>query len=95
MECRYCSNKLPNEARFCNKCGKPVEVEKPTVDVEKIRKNLKNTGNSVNAVGWLTIIINVGFYLWGLLDSSLAKSGDFPVPDLTSTVLRHCSKNGG
>ena len=29
------------------------------VDVVKISKNLKNTGNSVYAIGWVTLVLNV------------------------------------
>lgn len=34
MNCKHCDNKLANDAKFCNKCGKPVEMEKEIVDVE-------------------------------------------------------------
>ncbi|KUK66438.1 MAG: hypothetical protein XD85_0223 [Parcubacteria bacterium 34_609] len=27
MNCKHCDNKLANDAKFCNKCGKPVEVQ--------------------------------------------------------------------
>lgn len=27
MNCKNCDNKLANDAKFCNKCGKPVEAE--------------------------------------------------------------------
>lgn len=29
MFCRYCGNELPNEAQFCNACGKPVDTGQP------------------------------------------------------------------
>ncbi len=86
MNCKHCDNKLANDAKFCNKCGKPVEAEKPKVDIEKIKKSLKNTGNSVYAIGWLTIIINVGIYLWSVLDKNFAESG-LPASDLSGIFL--------
>jgi hypothetical protein len=91
MHCKNCNNLLPENAKFCNKCGKPVNVEKSkvnhsSVDVEKIKKSLKNTGNSVYAIGWLTIIINIGIYLWSALDKNFADSG-LPASDLSGTFL--------
>lgn len=88
MNCKNCDNKLANEAKFCNKCGKPVEAEKSKVDVdfEKVKKSLKNTGNSVYAIGWITIIINIGIYLWSVLDKNFAESG-LPASDLSGTFL--------
>lgn len=86
MNCKHCENKLANDAKFCNKCGKPVEAEKLSVDIEKIKKSLKNTGNSVYAIGWLTIIINIGIYLWSVLDKNFAESG-LPASDLSGTFL--------
>jgi hypothetical protein len=63
-----------------------MEAEQPTTDIAKIKKSLKNTGNSVYAVGWLTIILNVGIYLWSVLDKHFAESG-LPVSDLSGMVL--------
>lgn len=36
MNCKHCDNKLElaNDAKFCNKCGKPVGLEKDIVDIE-------------------------------------------------------------
>ena len=62
------------------------KTEKNNVDIEKIKKGLKNTGNSVYAIGWLTIIINVGIYLWSILDKNFAESG-LPASDLSGTFL--------
>lgn len=86
MNCKHCDNKLANDAKFCNKCGKSVEVEKLKVDIEKIKKSLRNTGNSVYAIGWITIIINTGIYLWSVLDKNFAESG-LPASDLSGTFL--------
>lgn len=86
MNCKYCNNKLPSGAKFCNKCGKSVFTEKPSIDITKIKKKLKNTGNSVYAIGWLTIIINIGIYLWSVLDKNFSESG-LPAPDLSGTFL--------
>jgi hypothetical protein len=88
MNCKNCDNQLANDAKFCNKCGKPVEAEKSkvNVDIEKVKKSLKNTGNSVYAIGWITIIINIGIYLWSVLDKNFAESG-LPASDLSGTFL--------
>lgn len=86
MNCKNCNNTLPGDAKFCNKCGKPIESNKTKVDIEKVKKSLKNTGNSVCTIGWITIIINVGIYLWSVLDKNFADSG-LPVSDLSGTFL--------
>jgi hypothetical protein len=86
MNCKNCNNKLAGDAKFCNKCGKPVEAEKLKVNIEKLKKSLRNTGNSVYAIGWITIIINLGLYLWSVLDKNFAESG-LPASDLSGTFL--------
>lgn len=86
MNCKNCNNKLASDAKFCNKCGKPVEADKPKVNIEKLKKSLRNTGNSVYAIGWITILINAGLYLWSVLDKNFAESG-LPASDLSGTFL--------
>lgn len=91
MNCKNCNNLVPENAKFCNKCGKPIDIEKSKTsssgfDIEKTRKSLKNTGNSVYAIGWITIIINIGIYLWSVLDKNFAESG-LPASDLSGTFL--------
>ena len=86
MNCKNCNNILPSDAKFCNKCGKPTEGDKPKVDIEKVKKSLKNTGNSVYVIGWITIIINIGIYLWSTLDKNFAES-ELPNPDLSGAFL--------
>ena len=36
MNCKHCDNKLANDAKFCNKCGKPAEAEKLEKDIVNI-----------------------------------------------------------
>jgi RNA polymerase subunit RPABC4/transcription elongation factor Spt4 len=91
MHCTNCGNKVTDGAKYCNHCGKPVDVEKSeikpiVVDTEKIQKSLKNTGNSVYAIGWLTIIVNVAIYIWSVLDKSYAEYG-LPAIDLSGAFL--------
>lgn len=87
MNCKYCANKLAEDAKFCNKCGKSVVAVGPgAVDIEKIKKSLINTGNSVYAVGWITIVLNVGVYLWSVLDKNFAEAR-LPAGDLSGTFL--------
>jgi zinc-ribbon domain len=87
MNCTHCGNSLPNEAKFCNKCGKAIEAAIiPKEDIEKRKKSILNTGNSVYAIGWLTLLINVGIYAWSILDNNFSESG-LPVPDLPGTFI--------
>lgn len=90
MKCKHCNNTILDTAKFCNECGKPIDMiektEKKDVNIEKIKKSLKNTGNSVYAIGWLTIIINAGIYLWSILDKNFAEY-ELPASDLSGTFL--------
>lgn len=89
MKCKYCNAALQDGAKFCNNCGKPVSstVEKSTnIDVEKLKKRISNTGNSLFLIGWLTIAINVGVYFWSLVDISFAQSG-LPANNLPTMLL--------
>src|SRR3989338_5493752 len=63
-------------------------METPTfpTTLEKIQKSLKNTGGGIYAVGWITIVANIGLYLMGRFDTSFAASG-FPVPDLSGVFI--------
>lgn len=87
MNCKHCDNKLVNDAKFCNKCGKPVEtIAVPKADIEKLKKGILNTGNSVYAIGWITILINVGIYIWSILDKNFSESG-LPASDLPGIFI--------
>lgn len=87
MNCKHCDNKLANDAKFCNKCGKPVEaIAVPKADIEKLKKSILNTGNSVYAIGWITILINVGIYIWSILDKNFSESG-LPASDLPGIFI--------
>ncbi len=87
MNCKHCDNKLANDAKFCNKCGKPVEATTiPKADIEKLKKGILNTGNSVYAIGWITILINVGIYIWSILDKNFSESG-LPASDLPGIFI--------
>lgn len=86
MKCKHCNSNLDAKDKFCKACGRAANLENEQFDIEKIRKNLKNTGNSIVAMGWLTIIANVALYFWQSVDPSYAESG-LPLSDLTSTTL--------
>lgn len=89
MKCKNCNSNLPQNSKFCGKCGNPIiqgEEIKRNIDIEKIKKNLINTGNSVYAIGWITIIINIAIYIWSIFDSNYGESG-LPTPDLSGTFL--------
>lgn len=45
MNCKHCNNELPSDAKFCNKCGKPIEIEK------KDKIEIKGIG------GWLSFFL--------------------------------------
>ncbi len=93
MFCKHCDNKLPSEAKFCNKCGLAVNTidtsYKNEVDIEKLKKSIKNTGESAYAIGWLTVIMNLGIYIWSVLDTNFSNSG-LPLlsfPDVFSMIV--------
>jgi hypothetical protein len=87
MNCKHCNNILLSDGKFCNKCGKPVETKDTSkVDVKKLKKGILNTGNSVYAIGWITILINVGIYIWSILDKNFSESG-LPASDLPGIFI--------
>jgi hypothetical protein len=86
MNCKKCDNPLVDGAKFCNKCGtpiqlSPVEEAKTKTNIEKLKKSVINTGNSVYAIGWITILLNLGIYIWSILDKNFSESG-LPATDL-------------
>ena len=91
MKCKKCENQLPSDAKFCNKCGTPVQSDpaqeaKTKGDIDKLKKSVMTAGNSVYAIGWITIIINVAIYLWSLLDKNFSQSG-LPASDLPGVFI--------
>jgi hypothetical protein len=87
MNCKHCDNKLVDDAKFCNKCGKQVEVTTiPKADIENLKKGILTCGNSVYAIGWITIIINIGIYIWSILDKKFSESG-LTANDLTGIFI--------
>jgi hypothetical protein len=78
-------------AKFCNKCGAPVQVDPAQVaktksEIEKLKKSVVTAGNSVYAIGWITILFNGAIYLWSLFDSNFADSG-LPAQDLSGVYI--------
>jgi len=91
MNCKKCDNKLVEDAKFCNKCGTPVQLDpveeaKTKDNIEKLKKSVINTGNSVYAIGWITILLNVGIYIWSILDKNFSESG-LPATDLAGVYI--------
>jgi len=85
MNCENCKRELPDDVKICNYCGTSIS-KKTDVDIEKVKKNLKNTGNSFFAIGIITIIANIGIYIWSILDKSYLEFG-LPAVDLSGTFL--------
>ena len=59
MHCSNCGEKLVKDAKFCEKCGRPIEgglAQPPVKKVEKWKKSIKNAGSSSTAVGWIGIV---------------------------------------
>ncbi|HWW41888.1 zinc ribbon domain-containing protein [Pedobacter sp.] len=98
MFCSNCGSQIIEGSKFCPKCGQSIsslpKSATPTVqtltpekiDITKIQNNLKNTGNSVYAIGWLNIILNVGIYLWSISDKNFSQSG-LPHSGLSGTFV--------
>lgn len=85
MNCKNCDNQLAKDAKFCNKCGKQVK-KNVEIDPEKLKKKLISTGNTVSVLGYFTGIVNIGIYLWYLLDPDFSSSG-LPMTSLSSVIL--------
>jgi len=66
MKCKYCGSKVKQDAKFCDKCGK--EVGKELTNVEKIEKQVRSMGVTINAFGWFSIIFKLLFYVLQLLN---------------------------
>jgi hypothetical protein len=90
MNCEKCNNLLPDSATFCNKCGDPtIAPQKNNFEVckkiEKWKKNIKNTGTSIYAVGWLSIFISVFMLAWSIFDKNFSEY-DLPNFGFSGTV---------
>lgn len=87
MFCKNCGENIKEDIKFCGKCGGSVKITNTSqLDVEKLKKSIKNTGNSVFAIGWLTIIINVILYIWSIVDENFFDTG-LPVSDFSGLFL--------
>lgn len=87
MRCINCNKKLSSSAKFCDGCGKAiVENKKPKTKVDKLKKNIINTGNSIYAIGWITIILNLGIWFWSILDKNFYETG-LPQIDLVGVYI--------
>ena len=56
------------------------------VDVEKLKNEIRVTGNLAHWLGLLTIALNIGIYVWNLLDKNFSESG-LPASDFLSVFL--------
>ncbi len=55
-------------------------------ELEKYKRLIKNAGISAAVMGWVTIFLNIGIYLWSVFDKSFAASG-LSRPNLTGTFI--------
>lgn len=86
MNCPHCSFLVPQGASTCPNCGQPVVPQAPKTDFSKVQRSLKNTGTSVAALGWLSLVLNLGLYIWSLVDKNFASSG-MPLIDTIGFVV--------
>lgn len=86
MKCLNCNQDNKIDSTFCNNCGALLQIEEQLPNqndnTNKLSKSLKNTGNSVFAIGWVTLIINLGLYIWSI-SVDLLKQPDMPSFQLT------------
>jgi hypothetical protein len=85
MYCENCKKEIQSGLKICNNCGFIVN-KKNNLDLEKIRKNLKDIGNSFYLIGLMVIIINLGLYLGSALGWNFLGLG-LLVPDLFGLFL--------
>lgn len=61
--CPHCGNKIPNNATFCDKCGKPVTNSQPKVPGNMPSNNHKNLFLTLIIIA-LIVVIGAGVYLF-------------------------------
>jgi hypothetical protein len=81
MKCNYCGKTLKKDTKVCDKCGK--EVGKELTNIEQTEKKVRNIGVTINAIGWLTIIINGLLYGIEYVGGTITSY----IPDLTGILL--------
>ena len=70
MYCKYCGTKLPDEARFCAGCGKPVEPAGQSGEEKGKREDKVKSEKKWRGVGPLILLLCV-FPLWSLFQNVL------------------------
>lgn len=50
MNCKNCNCQSPNDAKFCNSCGKPMESEPSDINFEEMSKHLEFLGYKVELI---------------------------------------------
>lgn len=82
MFCRYCGNELPDDAQFCNACGKPVDTgqqesppeppheESPSAEVQAafdtVRGSVRKSGSKKAAVIAVIVLVVAALGAFGL-----------------------------
>ncbi|MDQ5912182.1 MAG: hypothetical protein QG568_397 [Patescibacteria group bacterium] len=56
-------------------------------DVEKMKKEVSRSGSFIYAVGWLTIAVNMGIYIWSLVDDESFRSSGLFASDLFGVLI--------
>lgn len=50
-------------------------IEMSNVEIEKKKKKLSKIGSFIYVLGWITTIVNLGLYIWILINRNFASSG--------------------
>lgn len=96
MFCSKCGKQIEKDVKFCGHCGQPIHesvqnteiksTKNNKINIEKIKKDLRNTGNSVWAIGWTTLCINFVIYILSIFYKNFADFG-LSAPSLSGTFV--------
>ena len=84
MYCKYCGNKLTNNSKFCNKCGKPREEETPTTNI-----NEQGKGRAIASlvIGIITILFGYIFLPLPIIGLVMATSYKGKCAEKTAGII--------
>jgi len=68
LGCSKCGSSLPDEAKFCLKCGKPVSIPAKDVPMVEVLPPIAGTPKRKRRWGlWSLIVVVVAFILWAMI----------------------------